>query len=42
MFETVKALLAKLPGAFDEVTTERDRSVGMIKCRFSTADAEFT
>ena len=34
-------LLTKLPGAFNTVTTDRDRGVGMVGCRFSTADAEF-
>lgn len=34
----VEALLTKLPGTFDNVTTERDRSVRMIDAK---ADAEF-
>ncbi len=39
--ESEIALLTNLPGTFDVVTTERDWSVGMIGCRFITADAEF-
>ena len=35
------ALLTKLPGAFNKVTTERDRGVGMIGCWYSKAEAEF-